>query len=172
MGSTTEAILSDIRRVYRSLDQPNFAFARDAMKRGVGADVFAEMLRRGFAVEDLTDLNDDVSRHLLPRRRSPRSLAVRLSFVGPYAVILSALDGEVKVIASPDELERDADELDLVQICMQHGYQLLPQALLEEHISLNLFETDPANVCIFQALFIDNDVLPWLVKERIGYLLR
>jgi hypothetical protein len=78
--------------------------------------------------------------------------------LGLYAVILR-VNGEnsTKLVT----IARSEQEERIVSLLAKHRFAILQRNLLEQPIALKLFNTEPENACLYQALFSDTDVLPW-----------
>ena len=152
--------LSRIKEVYRSLDEPNFSFVMEATRKRPYEDVISEVVTTlGLASEEYNDPNDDVSfqYHL---SRGDENWAVELSMLGPFAVVARIGEGWDRVLIQNDsslsELERQ-----LLAILRSYGLRLLSREELEQPVPLRLFNAEPGDVRVYQALFSDIDVLPW-----------
>lgn len=152
--------LSRIKEVYGTLDQPNFSFVMEAVRSRPYEHVISEVVTTlGLASEEYSDPNDDVSfQYCLAR--GDESWAVELSMLGPFAVVARIGDGWDGILVPNDpslsELERQ-----LLAILRSYGLRLLDKEELEQTVPLRLFNTDPGDVRVYQALFSDIDVLPW-----------
>jgi len=112
-----------------------------------------------FSITNATDLNTDHG--YIFTLESTTSLSLQLSFVGPYAVLLrTALQGGLEVV---EQAANDNGMLErrLIQIVTTHNIRLLGRNVLEIPVNLKLFDTEPGNVRVYQALFRDTDILPW-----------
>ncbi len=152
--------LSRIKEVYRTLDEPDFSFVMEAIRSRPYEDVISEVVTTlGLASEEYSDPNDDVSfQYHLSRGRE--NWALQLSMVGPFAVVARIGDrwGRILVQSDPSlsELERE-----FLAILRSYGFHLLSKEELEQPVPLRLYNTDPGDVRVYQALFSDMDVLPW-----------
>ena len=161
VASIRKAILDK----YGSLSDPRFHFVRATLE----ADPFRPLideLRASFEVSEHTEPNVDVS-FALVLRADGRVFPLRLSMIGPYAVLLRPPPaGSWEVIdpaAKTTESERRI--LDTVR---RFGIEPLDQTTLSLPIGLNMGDTEPDRCRLYQALFVDRDVLPWEWKPDAG----
>lgn len=153
--------LAVIKRVYGSLEHPDFSFVKAAiMSRPYQSLV--QQLQREFEVVEITDENDDVSfRFMLTK--SKRKWVVELSMLGRFATILKVSEfGLVRVVGQSC---LDQEEQQLVSLLLEDKFEIMDQEELEQRIPLRLWNTEPENVCVYQALFSDTDVLPWSASK-------
>ena len=145
-------------RAYGSLTSPTWHLIQARHDARPYAELEAS-LRARFVVRDTTDLNDDVAL-ILEVDGTEREWVLFLSYVAPVAAVL-ALTGErrLQVLA---HASGDADETLLFTLLEQHGLTALSQSTLEQPIELTLSNTLPGRVKLFQALFTDCDILPWI----------
>lgn len=151
-------IEQQIRERYGSLEQPDFHFVGNESLDGSYEDLISR-LAETFAIEEITDPNDDVSLSYV-LRRDGGEWVVQLSLVGPYAVLLRLTRGAAEVVtASVRDLAR-CERLILEEL-ERSGLKVLDRSTLSRPIPLRLFNTAPDSVRLYQALFTDTDVLPW-----------
>ncbi|MCG7977441.1 MAG: hypothetical protein N0E58_04790 [Candidatus Thiodiazotropha endolucinida] len=146
-----------IAHKYKSLDEPDYSFVNKA----IASKPYSSLIRvfkSIYVIEDITDINDDVSfRYLLSN--SNNKWIIELSMLGLYAVLLRAQNsGKLKLVDADNAL---SEEKEIISLLRKHQFEILMQYILEQHVVLNLFNTDTENVCIYQALFSDTDILPW-----------
>lgn len=143
---------------YGSLEDPRFGFKREALK----ADPYRALidtLKASFTLTEDTDINDDVSFGLV--LQAPGGLRVlRLSMIGPYAALLRpAARGAYEAV--DDATLANPAERRLRDVLRASGIELLDQATLSAPLPMELSNT-PADRCrVYQALFVDADLLPW-----------
>ena len=155
------AYLEQLRRAYGSLTDPVRSFALDSANREPYRAVTEDLARLGQVVDD-TDVNCDVCFTLV--LRSTSVLIVKLSMVGPYAVVLSfGQDG----LAPQAELVGDGDDsypADLatavVSVLEQHGFVMVPRAHLESCVPLAV-RGRARGVTLYSALFEPEAEVPW-----------
>ena len=153
-------ILSEtIKRTYISLEQPDFSFISKAISSRPYESLI-QQIRSLFEVEELTDSNDDVSfRYLLSKQKN--QWLVELSMLGRYATVLRISEiGPIRVITQNTCAQ---EEQKIFSLLMENQFKILEQQELEQPFPLSLSNAEPENVCIYQALFSDTDVLPWKV---------
>ncbi|KYF97203.1 hypothetical protein BE20_39475 [Sorangium cellulosum] len=146
---------------YRSLENPDFRWVVEEYERKPYRELERRLVSR-FSIEDITDLNNDVSCvFAISPEGSEARWTLKLSLVGPYAVLLretGARGWDVYVQGEADA--RSEDERWILEACRQHAIEVLRLDVLKTPIGLRLFDTDPENVRLYQALFSDNDYLP------------
>lgn len=151
-GISLKEVVPVIEMKYGSLEQPNFSFVEKERSKNPYQKLEV-LLRESFNVEDVTDENDDVSFCYVIDKK----WLLQLSMIDAYAVILG-LSNNIHIITSSTENE---DEQKMLKLLAGHGFIVLDREDLELPVSLKLFNADHENVCIYQALFSDTDVLPW-----------
>lgn len=156
-----ERILKDLQATCGDLSKPNFAFAEERYKKDIHGTVVRDLMVR-FFVKNLTDLNDDVSYQLHVKGRQSEWI-VWLSLVGPYALI-TRISGDPPRMGAPESSSirsEDSEESDLKDVLGRNNLLLLDRSVAESPVSIALFNTEPENTKVYQALFSDRDVLPW-----------
>lgn len=157
MSAVPARIREAMARAYGSLDDPTFHFVGEAL-RGRPYRGLLTAIARHAPVRDDTIPDDDVSfGAILEGADVPRVL--RLSMLGPFAVLLRLPPGgraEVVTAGSARGLERG-----LVDELSAHGFELLDRPTLEEPVALTLPKTPREECLVYQALFLDSDVVPW-----------
>lgn len=160
-----DEILQRIMSAYGSLFKPTYWF----MSRVVAErpyDALIDSIRSQFEVEDDTDVNYDRSfTYVLQRQRC--RWALRLSMVGPYAVVarIDAAWRDILTATTPDVSEAERWLLDKVGAAK---LRLLSRRELERPVALRLYDVEPENVRIYQALFEESDILPWDLETLRG----
>ena len=153
-------LLQVIKSRYKSLEKPDYSF----VSKSISSNPYNEMvgqLKAFFEIEEITDSNDDVSfRYLLSQ--SGKQWVVELSMVGLYAVIFRFSEVDLPDdFVTPDKAT--PEEKEIYSLLSNYGFKFLSKSELEKPIALNLCNTEPDNVCFYQALFSDTDILPWNV---------
>lgn len=140
----TAAFRESVVRAYGSLTTPSRAFVNDAVSRDPHSELARELARFGDVTDD-TDANCDVSFTYIVRR-PPRPIVVRLSMIGPYALVLAVAgdnpDAPPTVIATPDDTASQ-DERAVIELLAHKGFTLLDRETLERPIR---FTMDDAQV--------------------------
>jgi len=155
---TSDAIRRRIERVYGSLDHPAFHFVGAALESRPYA-ALRERLAARLDLRDDTRPDDDVSFGFVIETREGRRV-LRLSMVGPYALLLRIVTGApAEVVSAGSAL--GADEARIVAELARDGIELLDRATLDERIPLAVWSTPPDETRLYQALFVDSDVIPW-----------
>jgi hypothetical protein len=164
----TSGLVSDISRdvleAYGSLDQPNFAFEQDPRRLAWYREALEEIAAHflldmpgQFTLANVTDANCDHACVL--QITGVRTWLFRLSLVGRYAVLLRASESTLKPLTLEEATEEH--EFFCLDVLRRNGIRILSSEILERPIALNLLDTDIADMCLYQALFLDDDVLPW-----------
>lgn len=158
-GIVTE-IVNLIHRKYENVASPNFSFVQDMLSKRPYERVVREIGSFVKLTED-TDPNDDVSFvYILEKGKTQWSF--RISMLGPYAVLMRVgATGKCEVLSSSTE---DLSELErqIIKLSEENGIIVLDKETLSVHVALKLFNTEEGNTRVYQALFTDSDVLPWL----------
>ncbi|MFN2400011.1 MAG: hypothetical protein ABR543_15435 [Gemmatimonadaceae bacterium] len=153
-----ERIDLDIRKAYKSLDDPDLRFKHEMMIRQPYSAVQSALTERfDNDLRDDTDPNVDVS-FVWGLERRGRIWIVFISMIGPYAAVTRE---EGDPIAPNVVVGSDEDETALLHIIQEFGFTVLDKTMLERPCKLRLFNTEPERIRIFQALFANTDLLPW-----------
>lgn len=147
-----------VKARYGSLEAPNYLWTHGAFDAKPHAAVVGE-LRTKFQVKDLTDPNDDVCTNLvveIPRRAEWQ---VWVSLVGRFAAVTRGDPAGARVVSARDG--GDSDDFALVDALAGHELEVLPRAVLETPINMPMFNAEPGEVILFNALFTDADIRPW-----------
>jgi hypothetical protein len=161
-----EKLVALICEKYKSLDAPDFSFVREALSIQPYAKVI-QKIARGFDLEEDTDPNDDVSFGYLLTKEHQRWM-LRISMVGPYAVLFRLDNAESVEVLSPIMPGLSAAETSLVVLLSEAHIQLMDRDTLSLPVPLQLFNTEPENSRLYQALFVDSDVVPWETPVQKG----
>lgn len=164
---TLAAIFNAIVLCYGSLEQPDFSFAEKAMAAGAW-DSLVHELRERITIDEITDLNNDVSRTFQVRIDGRHVATLQLSFVGPYAVYFRHEGWPWKeIFVDRTENARNDVEAFVVDTCEKHGVSLLGLDILRTPATLKLFDTESDRVRIYQALFSDVEFVPGEYEELL-----
>ena len=148
-----------IEQKYKSLEQPDYSFVSKAVS-SKPYEKLVQQFKELFEIEEITDTNDDVSfRYLVSK--SENQWIVELSMVGLYAVVLRVPNAGLSETVTLDSSIKD--EQDICSLLVSHHFELLAKSELEKPLALNLCNTDPSDVRLYQALFSDTERLPWKV---------
>lgn len=144
---------------YGSLTVPKRHFVQDVADREPFGGVFRE-LSEICSVDDDTDINCDVCFTFIMHSKQP--LIIKLSMVGPYAVILSfGQDGFGKAALVSSEQGAGTVEADIVSVVTAHGFILVPADHLESPVPIALAE-GRVGVPLYAALFQPDEDVPWI----------
>jgi hypothetical protein len=161
-----EEIKRDVLRAYGSLEKPTFEFEREHQRqrlyepflRDLAAILLLDVL--GFyKIANVTDVNSDHG--FVFTIQNGGEWWLQLSFVGCYAVLMRLTERGVLEVVDPDSTKNSLIENQIIRLLTNHGVSLLGEEHLETPIGLKLFDTEPRNVRVYQALFSDRDMLPW-----------
>lgn len=159
--TNVEQLFQSIMSKYHSMENPDFHWVAEEYERRPYRELELQLMGR-FSVEDITDLNNDVSCvFAISPVGSGVQWTLKVSLVGPYVILLretGARGWDVYVQGESDA--RSVDECWILEACRQHAIEVLPLDILKTPIGLRLFDTDPENVRLYQALFSDNDYMP------------
>jgi hypothetical protein len=153
----SDRIRDALTRAYGALDDPAFHFVGEALRARPYRRLLEAVARHG-PVRDDTVPDDDVSFGVILEWADVRRV-LRVSMLGPFAVLLRLPpDGPAEVVtvdtAHPAERPLLAD-------LAAHGIELLDRGTLEKPVPLTLPKTPREECLVYQALFVDNDVVPW-----------
>lgn len=125
-------LLVTIRNKYQSLEEPNFGWVSGAYHNDP-TRVIRERLASQLGVVEVTDLNNDVSvgYELYESGSLVLKCAVRLSMVGPYAVLVRNTPGEPgrMLVDGPSDCE-DRSEAFVAATLNESGVELLDRETL------------------------------------------
>ncbi len=152
-----DPLLKLIELKYVSLGRPDFTFVNKTIEANPYS-LLLNKLKAMFEVEEITDINDDVSFNYV-LSISGKQWVAKLSMVGPYAIVLKVLDNGDSELVMPNSSV--VEEKKIISFLLENQLSILEQEILETSCPLKLFNTEPENVSIYQALFSDTDVLPW-----------
>jgi hypothetical protein len=145
-------------RSYGSLEHPNWGFVSETVARDPYRSLLTE-LERELPVEDDTDINDDVCFTYLVRAR--RYLSVKLSMVGPYALMLGVgndADGLSQVIADSVDCADDTEHK-VLELITRHGFIVLSARQLEQRVPITF--GGKGGFTVYEGFFSQEDLLPW-----------
>jgi hypothetical protein len=162
------AYVEHLRSSYGSLTSPTRHFVLDTANRAPFTQVLRDLAELA-PVEDDTDINCDVCFTLIMTGVPP--LFVKLSMVGPYAVVLLFGDDG---LADQGRLllpHRPHDTGDLVEkvfaILLNHGFVLPDAGLLESPAPITLTDDD-GETLLYAALFEPDGDIPWPTEGKFG----
>ncbi|SDP93678.1 hypothetical protein [Lentzea jiangxiensis] len=147
---------ADLRKAYGDVAAPRRDFAREMVKRDPYSALLLDLSATG-ETEDDTDINHEVAFTYFVR--GSRLLLVKLSMVGPYAVVLAFGEdgcGAGELLSRPAG-PFESRVLDLVQV---HGLRLVPVHHLETPVPLAVVPGRD-EVTLYAALFEPEAEPPW-----------
>lgn len=155
-----QEVIDHIQAAYGSMDQPNFSFRKQQEDARPYDGLIAEIIEElGLAADEYTDLNDD-SCFGYTLSGGDCAWILELSMVGPFAAF-SRVCGNGRRVLTADDRDLTVPERKIVDLLGGRKLRIMRREELERHIELRLFNADPENVRIYQALFSDTDILPW-----------
>ncbi len=146
--SIRELYEADLRKAYGDPTAPRRDFTREMVKREPYSALLLDLSSAG-DVEDDTDINHEVAFTYFVRGN--RLLIVKLSMIGPYAVVLAFGDdghGRAELITRPAG-PFESQVLDLV---VAHGFRIVPAEHLTTPVPLAVVP-GRAEVSLYAALF-------------------
>ena len=151
-----QTLLQAVLERYKSLEHPDLSFVSKIANSRPYEPLIQE-LKELFDIEETTDTNEDVC-FCYVLSESKNKWVVELSMVGLYAVILGVTeDGSIALVATSTSEQEEK----IVSLLGKYKFKVLQRQELEQPIALNLCNTEPEDVFMYQALFSDTDVLPW-----------
>ncbi|WP_405016879.1 hypothetical protein OHV05_07045 [Kitasatospora sp. NBC_00070] len=146
-----------ITTAYQDLRHPRRSFARTIARTGPYRDLVGELGSLAELVDD-TDIDCDVCFSYLLEAAVP--VLVRISMVGPYAVLARAgQDGRIELITGDRDCRSDL-ERSALHVLLRHQVMVLSADQLEHPVALDLPEIDRPTV--HHALFSPEDgIRPW-----------
>jgi hypothetical protein len=154
-------ILSYIINRYKSMDEPNFSFVQYEFEKKPYKTII-DILSENYEITETTDLNDDVSFGYL-LSKDLQQWFLQISMVGPFVALFNLNKcGKVLRILTNDNKDIGGNDTDIISVLLNKDLTLLDKKILEYPVPLKLFNTDVENVKVYQALFTDVDVLPWI----------
>lgn len=151
------AQLRRVKLAYGAADHPRREFVRAAVSANPYRSLVSELAATLPVVDD-TDINDD-SCFVYLLRRGPTALILRLSMVGPYALVAADVpDVGVTLLESADAQGDDAVR---VQNLARHHLTVPPRDALLAPVAVDL--PDVADVRTYNVLFSPEEEVPgWL----------
>lgn len=159
MIKDAQKMLDVIERRYGTSGEPYFEF----VERSITEQPYARLLHQlseKFVIEDITDVNYDVS-FVFVLQQIRLSYILRLSMLGNYGLLMKSDLGSKGYWSISTENLFDSNEEAIIKALQKNNVELLDQETLELPVKIKLFNTAPEDVRVYQALFCDNDVLPW-----------
>ncbi|MFJ4186405.1 hypothetical protein [Kitasatospora sp. NPDC089509] len=150
-----EGYLDRARHTYGSLEDPDFRFASGARVEDTHAELLAT-LSRLVKVTNMSDENDHVC-FVLELREGPREWSLRLSMVGPYAMLLRVTRGWPRRfrILSVEVIEEPAagTEQAIAELVREAGFTMVSAEDAEYPVRFNASGTEPVDGPLYRVLF-------------------
>ncbi|GAA2790497.1 hypothetical protein GCM10010441_14540 [Kitasatospora paracochleata] len=148
-------LMARVRDAYGDPARPQRAFARTVERTRPYAPLVAELAALGELTDD-TDINCEVCFSYL--LEADPALVVRLSMVGPYALLGRArADGGLDLVG-PDADDSGPVEPEVLRLLARHGLKLLSPAQLTDPVDLAL--PDVGRPTVYSALFAPEEETP------------
>lgn len=129
-------IINDIKTKYQSLEKPNFSFVSRIVDVNPYME-FIEGLKAYCGIEDITDINYDVS-FVYILNCSNQQYMLQLSMVGRYAVLYKlSSEREMRVI-NPKEVEVEPIVKTVINACEKGNIVLLDEQILDSEINIKV----------------------------------
>ena len=157
--SSISQIQEAIAKAYGDLSEPDFSFVQRTYEKRPYGDLLVA-LQADVAVEENTDLNDDVCVSLL-LSGSGRRWSLFLSLIGRYAAFMRVDSRGVCDLLAQGVSDLSKIEEKILEKLAMCSVEPLGADMLNTPIQLRLQNADAQDVCLFQALFTDCEVLPW-----------
>ena len=157
-------VFDHIQAAYGSLDKPNFSFRKQQYDARPYDELITSVIRElGVTAEEYTDINDD-SCFGYTLSGDGGTWILELSMVGPF-VVFSRFTENGRRILSADDRDLTPGEQGIMDLLAGSKLRLMRRKELEQPVDLQLFNTVPENVRLYQVLFSDIDILPWSFSE-------
>ena len=156
---SSSEIQAAIVQAYGDLSDPDFSFVQRTYEKRPYAGLEAA-LQADVAVEENTDLNDDVCVSLL-LSDSGRRWSLLLSLIDRYAVFMRVDSRGASEVLGQEIPNLSKTEGRILEVLSAYSVLPLGADILNTPVRLRLQNTDEEDVCFFQALFVDCEVLPW-----------
>lgn len=155
-----DRLLRRIEEKYGSLEKPRFDFVGTEYEKDTYVSLRAGISRIA-QLEDLTDVNDDVSFSYRVKEPDGGVLWLRVSMVGPYFILVKYDSPGARGRLVEPSPEMKGTEKQIFDMCVEAGLEPIDRETCERPIRMLMFKTEPERVRIFNALFTDSDLLPW-----------
>ena len=155
----SEDLFEQLKSVYGSLEEPTYFKINEVMDQRPYNRLVQE-LTDYFRVEEVTDVNEDVSFQYELILGDDEWL-LELSAVGPYAVLSRYEEQGGQLLITPESDHLDPPERQVIVLLRRHDLRVMGRSDLDVPVRMNLFVTESESVCLYHALFSDNDSLPW-----------
>lgn len=149
-----------LREAYGDFAKPDFGFVLKAMRNEAAAVVFRD-LAKSYRVDDDTDVNYHVCFTYVVQLE--RQVIVKLSMVGPYALIAAIdVDGREggRGVLIDEGRSASADEARVAEIVIAHGFSTLSADELSLPVPLSFSDRDEAT--LYAALFEPAGEMSWI----------
>lgn len=156
----SEDILEQLKSIYGSLEDPEYFKINEVMEQRP-YDQLVRELANYFRVEEITDVNEDVS-FQYELSHGDEEWLLELSAVGKYVAFSRYGERGERLLVTSESNNLTPPERQVTDLLRRHGLRVMDQSDLDVPIQMNLFVTDSGKVRLYHALFSDNDSLPWV----------
>ena len=157
-GDTIHLIMKALHECYGSFDQPNFRSVSSKISAGYCSAIIQSLREVGIKVTDTTDLNSDVSVHLVLDRAGDQ-VGLALSGVGPFAAMVHQDPEGHYSWVTQSEYAPTPLAAAVAGMVQQAGFKLLGRDVATQSIAMAWYDGS-TEVTLYQALFTDTDVIP------------
>jgi len=155
----SEDLFEQLRSVYGPLEEPTYFKINEVMAQRPYSRLVQE-LTNYFQVEEVTDVNEDVS-FQYELAQGGDGWMLELSAVGPFAVFSRYEEQGGRSLITPESDSLAPHERQVIDLLRRHELRVMSRSDLDVPVRMNLFVTESEKVCLYHALFSDNDSLPW-----------
>jgi hypothetical protein len=151
-----QSIFRDVEASYGSVSEPNYSFVLERHRQAPYQSVIQQLVAAGMLLQDVTDLNEDVSLGVVVRQER-NSVLLQMSYVGPYALLQRcAVDAE----QLPESSLLAPVETHVRGVLERSGIQVLSDSILKRVIPFKLPNSEGPEATLYQVLFADTPP-PW-----------
>jgi hypothetical protein len=129
-------IINDIKTKYQSLEKPNFTFVSKIVDRNPYRE-FIEGLKAYCEIEDITDINYDVS-FVYIVNCSNQQYMLQLSMVGRYAALYRLSSKREMLIIDPKEVVVEPIVKTIINALEKEDIALLDEQMLDSELNIKI----------------------------------
>jgi hypothetical protein len=129
-------IINDIKTKYQSLEKPNFTFVSKIVDRNPYWE-FIEGLKAYCEIEDITDINYDVS-FVYIVNCSNQQYMLQLSMVGRYAALYRLSSKREMLIIDPKEVVVEPIVKTIINALEKEDIALLDEQMLDSELNIKI----------------------------------
>ena len=156
--ATLRSIMTALVATYGSLAEPRCDKIYVAIAGPVHRNLIEEFRQNGMTVRETTDVNADVSNHLVISQ-SGDWVGLGLSSVGPFAALVHQGEDERYFwVTTPDQGPTPLAKI-VATLVEQAGFLLLTRDIVTRTVKMNRWD-ESTEATLYQALFTDTDWIP------------